>query len=255
MLYISHFSEDKAFQKLIDKYGVGIESVDFAVGDHLDEYQKHLEEYPTRLKYNHLSLHGPFLDLNPASYDSLIAQATWDRFQLTYDIAQKLRADRIVFHSCFLPNVYFIEGWAEKMADFWNRFLDDKDDSIKIHMENVLEIEYLPICDVVDLVDHPAFSICLDVGHAHCYSKHNVVDWIEALGSNIGHVHIHDNDSSWDHHQPLGQGTIEWKKVFNILKKHGVDSFTIEHPKAKLYKESMTFLERNYPYIMPGPCR
>lgn len=250
MLYISHFSEDKEFQKLIDRYGVGIETVDFAVGDHLDNYEVHLAEYPRRLNYKNLNIHGPFLDLNPVSYDSKIEAATWDRFQLTYEIAQELKADRIIFHSCFLPNVYFIEGWADRMANFWQLFLEDKDDSIKICMENVLELEYLPIYDVAQKVDHPAFSICLDLGHAHCYSKYGLDEWINMLGNRIGHVHLHDNDKSWDHHQALGRGSIDWEMVFDLLTAYGVDSYTIEHPQAETYYESINFLLDNFPNIV-----
>lgn len=249
MIYISHYSDDREFQKLVDDYGVGIETVCFAVGDNLDNYEKHLEEFTKRLNCKHINLHGPFLDLNPASYDSKIEAASQERFQLTYEIAQKLNADRIIYHSCFLPNVYFIEGWADRMAEFWNRFLEDKDDSIKICMENVLEIEYLPVYDVAQKVDHPAFSICLDVGHAHCYSKYGIDEWINMLGDKIGHVHLHDNDGSWDQHLALGKGSIDWKMVFSLLERYGIDSYTIENQKAERYYETFDFLSENFPNV------
>ena len=71
-------------------------------------------------------------------YDSLVRQATLRRFSQAYEAAQILGASRIVYHSGMIPTVYYLEGWAQRMADFWNHFLNGKS-GITVCMENVLD--------------------------------------------------------------------------------------------------------------------
>lgn len=58
------------------------------------------------IKKRSLSIHGPFLDLNPASYDSLVRNITMLRYNQVYSVAKKLGADRVIYHSCFNENIY-----------------------------------------------------------------------------------------------------------------------------------------------------
>ena len=44
---------------------------------------------------------------NTASFDKLIKQVTLTRYNQAYDVAKKLGADRIVFHSCYYEDIYF----------------------------------------------------------------------------------------------------------------------------------------------------
>lgn len=76
----------------------------------------------------HLTLHGPFLDLNPAAYDSQIRQVTRLRFDQSYEAARELGVEKIIYHSCYYPQVYFLEGWAERVAEFMNQFLEGRSD-------------------------------------------------------------------------------------------------------------------------------
>ena len=67
MIYLSHFDQDKKIQGLVDKYGVEIETIEFAIGDNLDRLGDCLKNFEGRVSCKSLNLHGPFLDLNPAS--------------------------------------------------------------------------------------------------------------------------------------------------------------------------------------------
>mgnify|MGYP002237384468 CR=1 FL=1 len=50
-----------------------------------------------------LILHGPFLDVNPCAYDSMVREATMTRFNQCYEAGLHLGAKKIVFHSGMKP--------------------------------------------------------------------------------------------------------------------------------------------------------
>ena len=82
-------------------------------------------------------------------------------------------------------------------------------EGITICVENVLDENPLPLAALAGAVDHPDFGICLDLGHANCYSPIPVRKWLQTLGGHIRHVHLHDNDGSADTHAPLGTGNVD----------------------------------------------
>lgn len=247
MLYISHLLEDEEMKQLILQTKMGVESIEFSISDNLDQLEKKIGEYEKRLikmeagttntvvgtnatefrsKSGTLTLHGPFLDLNPAAFDSIVQQATMTRYEQCYQAARQLGAKKIIFHSCFVPSVYFLEGWAERMAEFLNRFLENKSEEIQILMENVLDPFPEPFAEVAGSVTHPAFGICLDVGHANCYSNIPCERWISELETYIRHVHLHDNCGDKDSHLGFGDGTLQKEKILSLIDR-GIDG-TIE---------------------------
>ena len=70
------------------------------------------------------------------------------------------------------------------MSCFFTEFLEDKDD-LEIVMENVLDEDWRLLLDVYKQVNHPKFKLCLDMGHAHCYSEIPVMEWAEELSPSI----------------------------------------------------------------------
>lgn len=246
MIYISHLISDEDMIALQGEQPLGIESIEFSIGYNLDKLEEKICAYQSRLDkmaFSALSVHGPFLDLNPASNDTMIREVTKVRFEQAYYAAKCLKADKIIYHSCFLPRVNFLEGWVELMVPFWKSFLEDKDDSIKIYMENVFDPEYEPLREVVEQTDHPAFSLCLDIGHANHASAKSLPQWIAGLGETIGHVHIHDNDGITDGHLALGNGSLPVDEILYALGKYSPNAcFTIENCGAEDIKTTLQYL-------------
>lgn len=239
MLYISHLLDDDSMKELIGKTGLGIESIEFSIAENLDQMEQKLQEYEKRLAYmgaRELTLHGPFLDLNPMAFDSLVQEATRVRYEQTYEVARRLGAKKIIFHAGFIPSVYFLEGWSERMVDFYERFLEDKSDEIEILMENVLDPLPGPIREVAEQIRHPAFGLCLDIGHAHCYSEVPVDQWIHELFPYIRHLHLHDNMGNHDSHLALGAGSINLEPVRALMKSGTVNSETV---RARMKRETV----------------
>lgn len=251
-IYLSHLISDRELAELTRCYHCGLESIEFSIGHELDHFEASMEQYRQRLTdmgSPRLTLHGPFLDLNPAAYDSLIRRVTRERFEACYRAGQLLGAEKIVFHSCFVPQVYYLTGWAERIIEFFEEFLDGKQ-GIGICLENVLDPEIAPIRQIAETISHPDFGLCLDVGHAHCYSKHSVTVWAEELAPWIRHLHLHDNDGSGDQHQALGRGNIPFEQILAVFleqvsrQKGSFPTITLELNSAQDIIDSMHYLSQ-----------
>ena len=121
MIYISHLLPDEEMGELLQASGAGIESIDFSISDNLDQLPQTVREYREKMKrlgVEHVILHGPFLDVNPCAYDSLVREATMTRFSQCYEAGLELGAKKIVFHSGMNPYVYYKEGWADHVSVF-----------------------------------------------------------------------------------------------------------------------------------------
>ena len=151
-----------------------------------------------------------------------------ERYEEAYQAAKVLGAKKIVYHTCYVPDFYLLIGWAERMAEFYREFLYEKDNSIEIVMENVLDRIPQPMAEVAEKIEHPAFGLCLDVGHANCYSKVSCEEWFQTEKKYLKHLHLHDNKGDRDSHLPLGTGTVSGNVVRGILQEEQVKTCTIE---------------------------
>lgn len=231
MFYFSHLLCDEEMKEVIQETGMGVESIEFSIAENLDNLSKTLLSYEKRLEKmecEKLLLHGPFLDLNPVSYDLSIRKVTMERYEEAYQAAKVLGAKKIVYHTCYVPDFYLLIGWAERMAEFYREFLYEKDNSIEIVMENVLDRIPQPMAEVAEKIEHPAFGLCLDVGHANCYSKVSCEEWFQTEKKYLKHLHLHDNKGDRDSHLPLGTGTVSGNVVRGILQEEQVKTCTIE---------------------------
>jgi sugar phosphate isomerase/epimerase len=84
---------------------------------------------------------------------------------------------------------------------------------------------------IFEAVDGLAFH--LDVGHANMARRpgepNRTVELLQAFGSRLAHVHVHDNFGADDLHLPLAVGNVDWPSVVRALKNAGYDgSVTLE---------------------------
>lgn len=230
MIYVSHLLRDEEMKELVEELQVGVESIEFSISENLDHLSEYIKTYRKRLQFigtRELTLHGPFLDLNPVAYDSRVRRVTMERFIQCYEAAQELGAKKIVYHTCYHPGIYFLIGWAERMEEFFHEFLADRKD-ISIVLENVFDREWEPILEVKQRLPEPNFSLCLDIGHAHCMSPHPVEEWAQKLAGEITHLHVHDNHGERDEHLGLGKGTIPVREVLKNFQGREDCTYTIE---------------------------
>ena len=89
----------------------------------------------------------------------------------------------------------------------------------KLHED--CEIAYLGVTvdemkRVFDAIPSPYFGLTLDVAHASLLPN-GVESFINAMPDKIISTHISDNDMILDHHLPVGEGKIDFRKAFKQL--------------------------------------
>lgn len=227
-IFISELLAPDELREFSKSYG--LELIRFSVADTLDRLGPAIQEVDYDCP---LTVHGPFLDLNPATWDSAARRVTTLRFHQAWCAARALGAEKLVLHTGFMPRANVIEGWAPRAADFFGEFMANHGDLL-LALENVLDPFWEPIFEVWRRVRHPDFGLCLDVGHAHCYSLQAATAWAEGLLPALTHVHLHDNhgprplDAVADEHLALGEGTLPLKPLMAILGQRSDLTYAIE---------------------------
>jgi sugar phosphate isomerase/epimerase len=199
------------------KRSLGIELSDFSNAaalqnpDSIEYYARHIAPIPLR------TLHGPFLGLAPGTSDFAVSEAARYRYEQVYRAAVKLGARHLVLHPAYNPADVTPKEWIQNLRELWHSFYEQKSGEVLVHLENVMDSDPELFLEMIKEVDRPEVDICLDIGHAHCYSKVSLVNWISTLGSHIGYVHLHDNHGKEDEHLGLGQGTVLLEETLKAL--------------------------------------
>lgn len=219
---IDYFEAD-----VFNDLGMGVEIQDFTEPSLLDYgWEERVDEYTTMLEgfSNPISLHGPFLDLKPASPDNAIREVTMNRYLTTLNIGSKLNVDYIVFHSQINPwiNEPRIRRLNNSMQkEFWEEVFSDTDCfQGTILIENIFEDDPILLKELMDTINLPNMKVCLDVGHARL-SK-DIDDWVKVLKDNIEYMHIHWNGGLYDDHLKPSDENIMY--IAEVLKKYDISS-------------------------------
>ncbi len=195
------------------------------------------------------SLHGAFIDVNPASGDKDFAEFSRKRCMRSCEQALRLGAKNVVFHSsCFsILRGQYLASWADSCAEFYNSLIEKY--GLNIFIENSQDIDPGPIRTLMDLCNNPKLSVCFDTGHANC-SPTGFKTWFSELRDYIGYIHLSDNMGRYDDHMALGTGTINWEMVdicFRALpeERRKNMNMTFECGGLESVKSSISFLETN----------
>lgn len=221
-VYISQLDETEKVLPILKRYNVGLEVVQFASPYILDRKEEYINSYKKETKgvlnEINVSIHGPYADLIPGTRDKRIANITRERFEEGYSIAKELGAKRIVYHHSYTPKTYSYIEWSSNSIEFWKEFTKGKLDNMEMHIENTLEDDFELIKQLVEEINHPNFSVCLDIGHVNAYSPYSIDEWMYALGTNIKHMHIHNNYGKKDTHSGLEKGNIDTLALLKKIK-------------------------------------
>ena len=185
------------------------------------------------------TIHAPFMDLNPGSYEPLLQDITRRRFHQAMDAAALLRPLVVVFHPGYDTWRYgeTRDRWLAESIPLWQEMVERGEEcGSLIAVENIFEEEPSTLFDLIQCVDSPRLRHCFDVGHWNMFTKVSMEEWFSVLGPYIVETHIHDNHGQKDEHAPLGEGNIDTRLYFSLLDRYAPDAVrTIEaHSREKL---------------------
>ena len=183
------------------------------------------------------SLHLPFFDLQPGSADSLVLAACRERLCRAMEVARIYEPAHMIGHVRYDPLLYMRSygPWQERAVATWMTMLAQWPEHPPLFLENTFEFDPATVAGVVAELA-PALgnsadgkdriALCLDMGHWFSFSqgqtRDNLEAWLDAYGARLRHLHLHDNDGSFDQHLGLGQGDIDWPRFFTVLEERGL---------------------------------
>ncbi len=232
-MYLSTLSPDAP--ALAEKHALGLELTQFCTAVNMDENfefwsQSVLECMHSTSKF---VLHAPFSELTPCAIDPLVRKVSLHRLKQAADLCARYGIRRMVVHSGFIPNVYFPVWYLDQGVPFFRELLSFLPDDFELLIENVLDPTPDLLASAIERINDPRARVCLDVGHAFCVSKVPLRDWVNALSPCIAHLHLHDNDSTFDQHLAPGNGKIGYPSFFDLLDENVPNaSWTFECPDA-----------------------
>jgi len=215
----------------------------------INEYPYHkiddglLDSYQVKL-----TVHSPLSDINLASHNQLIRNSSITAVKRSMDRAVEWNADLVVVHPGSMPIMgkkisdsilkYNLESLVE-CADY------AQDLGIYMCVENMPVIEgllYQDLNELNSLLEEIEVYMTLDVGHAHNsgFSSSQMFDY-----PLIKHVHLSDNDGTFDQHNALGTGNIDFNSIFKNMAEaqyDGIVMVEVKDPQDVI--QSLTFIEK-----------
>jgi len=206
---------------------IGIEVTAFAFPKNLDndydDRKKRHREAVSGLRV--VSLHGPFLDLYPASPDARVVETARHRHKQGLNAASAVGASIYVAHTGYVSLIRkasYRERFIDAMAEFWVPLAEKAAPvGITIVLENLWDPDPDIQRAIIDRAGHPAIKASFDNGHALIFSDVPSSTWIETLGADLAHCHLHDNDGKYDDHDTIGDGVEDWPQLLDALRRFG----------------------------------
>lgn len=211
-IYLSTTASDAS--EIARRYGLGIEIAEYCTAWNMDD-ELTSTDAAVRIKLEGIEskvLHAPFNELFPCAIDRKARALAAERYRQAIDLAKAYEATKVVVHGGYNPWIYYPVWYTEQSIIFWKEFLQE-DPGVQIVLENVQETDPQWLLDIVKGVDDPRLKLCLDIGHVNAYSNIPLNDWLENWAPYLSHFHIHNNDTSWDTHSPLTEGSIPMKDL------------------------------------------
>ena len=231
---------------LNDRLSVGIEIQDFFFSTLYDDgWEDRIKSYREKLKdfKGIISMHGPALDLNPATTDNKILEVTRDRYYQGIKMAKMLNAKYIVFHSQINPilkDPAVKSLLLNKQLNFWQELLKEIEDTdLTILIENFYDNDYADLLLLLEKINSPKVKVCLDTGHVLCNSQKSIEHWVRGLKDYIKYIHFHYNKGDYDAHLSPNEEFI--KEVSDILMINNIDpiialEYTVEDLEIEIEK-------------------
>lgn len=203
----------------------GAESVELMLdGSYWDNFQENHQELLKILDLYDMKfgVHSPVWNVNITAENSHIRKASIRAYKDSIIFASKVGANHLVLHPGFVDTKVFSKELAKERSIETIKELDrfNKDYGVTLLIENVgnndtcifSEKEFIDLVNVLP----DSIKFILDTGHA------NITNWdmsnvIAKMGNRLKAMHLNDNDGMRDIHLAIGEGTVDWDKLFNSI--------------------------------------
>ena len=143
------------------------------------------------------------------------------------NLAHQLNCETVIVHAGFHFGLDHTERFAALRLTLENAARTAEKLGLKLVLENMnvlpveAEIRYLgctfdEVAEILDAIDSPTLTSCVDIGHAHLLPE-GAVDFISRLDGRIGHVQLTDNGGVFDDHLAIGDGTLPMAEIITAL--------------------------------------
>jgi sugar phosphate isomerase/epimerase len=231
--------------------GVGLQPEIYFSGYTLDHLSlPDVEKTSRALQHKNITVtfHAPFMDLNPGAVDEKVREVTLFRFQQLMEMVPYFHPRAIVFHPGYDRWRYDgDEGlWLKNSLLTWKPMAGRAEAlSLKMALENVFDENPRVLKKLLDVIDSPFLGYCMDAGHGNLFSEVPLVEWVDALGSRLFEMHLHDNHRHADEHLPLGRGEIDFSALFSRLRQKNIHPiFTLEPHEIEHLEPSLQALKK-----------
>jgi sugar phosphate isomerase/epimerase len=167
-----------------------------------------------------ITVHGPFSDLNPASLNDAIWNATLAQIKQCVELSADFSRIVVVHPGILSPLGSQLpdQTWSRNVDALVELGRHAEEHGVTLCLENMPNMEKL-LCrtphEVFGMAESAGVGMTFDVGHSNTMG--NTGDFLKEKAK-FTHIHIHDNHGKKDEHLELGAGTVDWGRVLPELK-------------------------------------
>ena len=196
-----------------------------------------------------ITLHGPFADLAAGSADKAVRTITRKRFEQMLELVPVFRPHSVVCHAGYDWRRYGYNpaGWYKRSLKQWKWLAKRlKKAGSRLMLENVYESEPEEMLPLLEPLSDFGVGFCFDAGHQVSFGQSTLEHWCRTTAPFLGQLHLHDNFGTGDDHLGLGQGVIDFKKLFRLVKRLTPQQplVTLEIHNEEEIMPSLEYLER-----------
>lgn len=178
-------------------------------GPHFIESTEILSSYSFRY-----SFHAPARSINIASIHEPVRRASVEVIGACFSLAGEVGAPVVIHPGYF--------AWEQEQDHALRQFhislaelqVLAETHGIEFFIENMGNWNYFFLKDPGELPALGTFFLALDVGHAYL---NGCLD--EFLSQPFRHIHLHDNNGRDDTHDPVGSGSIDFRRVMEAVRR------------------------------------
>lgn len=167
------------------------------------------------------TLHAPFFDLSPGAFDPKIREVSREKLRRAFLLTEIFEPKSIVCHLGYEDNKHLgkFNTWFDNALHTWEALLTiAMKNGTRVMFENTYENKPAVHRKLFEKLDCSHLGFCLDTGHLQAFARSPWQPWMDELGPWLGQLHLHDNDTSGDHHLAIGRGSFDFQGLFDHLK-------------------------------------